>query len=724
MTGTPLNEKQAEAVAHGDGPALILSGAGSGKTRVITSRAVRLISDGVAPWSVFCVTFTNKAAGEMRHRISSMLDIDATNLWISTFHSSCLRILKDEYRNAGYQSMPTVFDAVDQKSLVKGIIRGMGRTDAELPHRKCLSVISRYKNDMKGPEHLASEDSYPQAKETAEVFQQYQEALIKNNAVDFDDLMLVVIRLFKSREDVLGKYRERFRYIMVDEFQDTNMVQYSLIRLLVGEKKNIFVVGDDDQSIYRWRGARIGNILGFEKDFPNCKVVKLEENYRSTKNILKSAYEVVKNIHGRKEKELWTKSGDGSLVTIFTGETEIDEVEFVVGEIIRRVKDGGANYGEFAVFYRTNAQSRVFEESLNRNRVPYRMYGGLKFYSRKEIKDALSYFRLGVNEMDEVAFLRAISSPPRGIGPAALSKLKGYCVEKNVSLLAACGAEDNGIAGTAGKKLLDFFEIIKKIKMNAPVKPAGELIEMVLEGSRFIDYLLDKRTAQDNARVENLKELVSAPHKEELLTEFIERVALQAEADLVEDSGENVSLMTLHVSKGLEFNSVFMVGMEENLFPHFNSMDSIEELEEERRLCYVGMTRARNRLYMTNASTRKMYGQFSMNEPSPFLTDIPEEIIERKRSPKKQFAGSSSQSSGYRSSYSSGQGFKKREQRSASGFGASVGVFSPGKEVKHRIFGKGVIKKCEGAGDETKLTILFRHAGMKKLKSRFVELVA
>ncbi|MDH5542553.1 MAG: UvrD-helicase domain-containing protein [Nitrospinota bacterium] len=713
MSGTviSLNERQQEAVEHGEGPALIIAGAGSGKTRVITARVVRLITSGVAPWSILCVTFTNKAAKEMRDRISGMLGINTAGLWISTFHASCLRIIKEDFRHLGYSAMPAVFDASDQKSLVKSIIKGMGKTDAELPASRVLSMISRFKNEMKGPDQMAEELLGPDSLSIAEAYRQYSNELKRNNAVDFDDLLWHVIKLFQSQPEVLAKYRALFQYIMVDEFQDTNLVQYKIIKLLGGEHRNVFVVGDDDQSIYRWRGARIGNLLGFEKDFPGCIVVKLEENYRSSGNILKAGGELVKGIEGRKEKSLFTSKDKGEKIALYSASSEVDEANYIAGEIAGMVRRGEAVYGDFAVFYRTNAQSRVIEECFSRQYVPYRIYGGQKFYNRKEIKDILAYFRVAVNEMEEVSFLRAVAMPTRGIGPATLEKLKSYANEKGIPLTAASTAPDNGISGAAKTKLADFGALILEIRKRAASDPAADVIEMALDRSGIITALLAKRTAQDNARVENLKELAGAPHKEETLVDFLERISLLAEADNVEESADYTSLMTLHVSKGLEFPYVFIAGMEENLLPHFNSTESMEELDEERRLCYVGITRAMKKLYLTHATVRRIYGQLSTNRPSPFLDDIPADIID-------------SQVAAYTTSIpireKPARGYSSASSE-PSYVNVTDNIFGVGKQVVHNIFGKGIVKKCEGAGDEMKLTIIFREAGVKKLKSRFVK---
>ncbi|MBI5178031.1 MAG: UvrD-helicase domain-containing protein [Nitrospinae bacterium] len=627
----PLNERQMDAVNHTYGPALVLAGAGSGKTRVITTRAARLISEGAAPWSILCVTFTNKAAGEMRERIAHSLGMDVSRMWIATFHAACLRILKREHQKLGYETMPAVFDATDQKSLVKNIIKGMGIEDADLPHRKVMGLISKFKNDMRGPEEMAADGSIRAAKTIAEVYFQYQKRLKENNAVDFDDLMGLCITLFENRPDALEAYQKQFEFIMVDEFQDTNAAQYRLIKQLAGERKNVFVVGDDDQSIYRWRGAKVGNIRGFERDFAGCKVVLLEENYRSAGNILSAAGAVVRGIGGRKEKTLWTQQAAGELVTLLSASDEMDEADFIAREIRRQAADGGRRYGDFAIFYRTNAQSRVIEESFNMRGIPYRVYGGLKFYERKEVKDLLAWLRLAVNNSDEISFRRAVAAPPRGIGTTSLDKLKEFAVANSVSLFAACMME-NGVSSAARKKLAEFHALVTQIRELAQNDTAREAIQHAVQKTGYLDFLAEKKTAQDNARAENLQELASAAGEEETVAEFLDRATLVSEADLVEEGASAVSIMTLHVSKGLEFPVVFLTGMEEGLLPHRNSMEGMEEMDEERRLCYVGMTRAMKKLYLTHAVSRNIFGHRDLAKPSLFLKDLPEEVVDPKMS--------------------------------------------------------------------------------------------
>lgn len=701
----PLNDRQAEAVAHVRGPALVLAGAGSGKTRVITTRAVRLIESGVSPWAVFCVTFTNKAAAEMRRRICAKLGLDPKELWISTFHSACLRILKSEYKTLGYPSMPVVFDAADQKSLVRTLIKQKGMTDADLPYRRVLGLISKYKSNMKGPDEMAADIHLRDGKVIAEVFHLYQSGLKENNGLDFDDILLEVIRLFKNNKTILESYRRRFEFVMVDEFQDTNKVQYRILKLLAGSHHNIFVVGDDDQSIYRWRGANIKNILGFDKDFPNCKTYKLEENYRSTGNILEAAGSVVKAVGGRKEKTLWTKKESGEPVTVRVADDEWKEAEFVAREILRKVDAGEAAWSDFAIFYRTNAQSRVIEECFNLKSIPHRIYGGLKFYARKEIKDIIAYLRLAINDREEISFLRAAASPPRGIGSVSIGKLRDFAAKNSLSLLNASAREPDTLPSTARKKLKQFHDLIKEIKQAIDARPASEVVMLAVEKSGCLHALLSKKTAQDNSRAENLKELASAPYKNETLTEFLERTALVADADEVDESAATVSLMTLHVSKGLEFPVVFMVGMEENLFPHANSMGSVEEIDEERRLCYVGMTRARKKLFMTCAARRRFLGNLSFNNPSIFLDDLPEEIVEIV----KPGAGMITPA------------YQPAPKHIADPDG-SAGGFNVGMVVKHPRFGPGVIRKREGDGDDMNLTVKFQTAGVKKLKQKYARL--
>jgi DNA helicase-2/ATP-dependent DNA helicase PcrA len=628
----PLNERQLEAVNHTYGPALVLAGAGSGKTKVITTRAARLISDGLAmPDEVLCVTFTNKAANEMCNRISSMVGFSAESMWVSTFHAGCLRILRREHVAAGYEKMPVIFDATDQKSLVRAIIKEMGISDEDLPYRKMMGLISRYKNELKGPEEMAAEVYLRAAKTMAEVFYKYQQRLKSNNAVDFDDLLSLCISIFEKRPDVLERYREQFKFIMVDEFQDTNSAQYRLIRLLAGGHGNLFAVGDDDQSIYRWRGAKVGNIFDFERDFKNCTVILLEENYRSAGNILHAASSVVKEIDGRKEKTLWTRQKPGELVTLFVTEDGREEAHCVAMEISKVAKSGGS-YGDFAVFYRTNAQSRAIEDALNDWKIPYKVYGGLKFYERKEIKDLLSWLRLAVNESDDISFRRAITSPPRGVGATSLAKLAVYGAEKGISMLAAARCADNGVSTAAKKELEKFASLVSMIGEKCLSGSAHDAIKAGVESTGYLQFLSEKKTAQDNAKAENLMELASAAEGDANITEFLDRITLSSEADLVEEGRGSVSIMTLHVSKGLEFPVVFMVGMEDGLLPHKNSLDKIEEMNEERRLCYVGMTRAMKKLYLSRALSRNLFGSWSHANPSIFLSSLPKEVVEIKNS--------------------------------------------------------------------------------------------
>ena len=700
-----LNDRQREAVEHVRGPALVLAGAGSGKTRVITTRAVSLIESGVPPWSIFCVTFTNKAAGEMRHRIGQTLGLDPRELWISTFHAACLRILKSEYKTLGFPSMPVVFDAADQKSLVKSIVKGKGMTDADLPFRRVLSLISKFKSDMKGPQEMAAETHLRDGKVIAAVFHDYQSGLKENNALDFDDILLEVIRLFKNHKTTLEGYRRKFEFVMVDEFQDTNKVQYRILKYLAGSHHNIFVVGDDDQSIYRWRGANVKNLLHFDKDFPDCKIYKLEENYRSTGNILSAAGGVVKAVGGRKEKTLWTKKEPGDLVTVRVADDEWKEADFVAREIIKKIDAGEATWSDFAIFYRTNAQSRVIEECFNMRSIPHRIYGGLKFYARKEVKDIMAYLRLAINEREEIAFLRAVASPPRGVGSVSIAKLRDFAAKNSLSLLNACAKEPETLPATAKGRLKQFHDLIVEIKQAIATLPANEVITMAVEKSGYLKALLNKKTAQDNSRVENLQELASAPYKHESLAEFLERTALVADADGVDESSDVVSLMTLHVSKGLEFPVVFMVGMEENLFPHANSMESVEEIDEERRLCYVGMTRAMRKLFMTCAAKRRFLGNLSFNNPSIFLSDLPEETVEVI----KPEAGTIAPA--YRAMDND---FDEADE--------TADGFNVGMVVKHPHFGPGVIRKREGDGDDMNLTVKFKTVGVKKLKQKFARL--
>ncbi len=630
---TPLNERQLEAVNHDLGPALVLAGAGSGKTRVITTRTARLVSEGLArPDEILCVTFTNKAANEMRARVAALLGFSAESIWTSTFHAACLRILRREHSAAGYEKMPVIFDATDQKSLVKAIIKEYGISDEDLPHRKMTGLISRYKNEMKGPDDMAKNPQLRgSAVKLASIFHEYQGRLKSNNAVDFDDLLSLCISIFGNRPDILERYQRQFMFIMVDEFQDTNAAQYRLVKMLAGERKNLLAVGDDDQSIYRWRGAKVGNIFDFERDYPGCKVILLEENYRSTGNILRAASSVVKEVGGRKEKTLWTRQAPGEPVTLFVTENGYEEAHCVAMEISKLAKRG-ANYGDFAVFYRINAQSRLIEDAMNAWKIPYRVYGGLKFYERKEIKDLLSWLRLAVNERDDVSFRRAITSPPRGVGATSLAKLASYAAAAGAPMLAAAGSPDNGVPAAAKRELVKFASIVSQIAQMVRTERAADVIKFTVENTGYIQSLSEKKTAQDNVRAENLMELASAAEEDEDITEFLDRITLVSDADMVEEGRGAVSIMTLHVSKGLEFPVVFMVGMEDGLLPHINSMEKTEEMNEERRLCYVGMTRAMKKLHLSRALSRNLFGTWSRANPSIFLSSLPEDVLDIKDS--------------------------------------------------------------------------------------------
>ena len=628
-----LNPPQKEAVLHGEGPLLILAGAGSGKTRVIVHRIAYLIKErGVQPWQILAVTFTNKAAGEMRERVEKLLGGGELPL-ISTFHSACARILRREIHLLGYDSNFAIYDDKDAEKLLKEIVAGLNLDEKRFPARMFAAAIDDCKNGGLAPADVPGGDYM--GEKIAAVYAAYQERLKKCNALDFGDLLMLTVRLFEEHPEALARYRERYRWILVDEYQDTNPIQYRLVRLLAGERRNLCVVGDDDQSIYRWRGADIRNILEFEKDFPGVKVVKLEQNYRSTSTILAAAGSVVAKNRGRKRKTLWTENPAGDKVVYRRLSDEREEARVICREIERFVRQGGALSGA-AVFYRTNAQSRVIEDAMVADGIPYHMVGGMRFYERLEIKDILAYLKVLVNPADEIAIKRIINTPPRGIGHATVDKiaeqaaLKGILFHEALREAAGSGLLARGPQG----KIAGFVELLERFRALAEAVPLAELAARVIEETGYAAKLKEERSEESADRLANLQELLSAlqeferTSEERTLAAFLEQVALISDLERGEKRAESATLMTLHAAKGLEFPLVFMIGMEERLFPHVRSLEDPEQMEEERRLCYVGMTRARERLYLTNARRRRIFGQEQCNPPSRFIADIPQELLE------------------------------------------------------------------------------------------------
>ncbi len=716
-----LNPQQLEAVCHDDGPLMVVAGAGSGKTRVITTRIARLIQErDVNPERILAITFTNKAAAEMQERVRRMMGHSDASPWISTFHSFCLRILRRHISALGYPSDFAIYDAQDQLSLLKQCMKAASLNEEAFPPKALLNHISGFKNDFLFPKDIDL-DSLPFGNKlkAAKVYPVYQEGLRKNNALDFDDLLVWMVRLLKEVEEVSDLYNDRFRHILVDEFQDTNLTQYQLLKLLLRKHQNVCVVGDDDQSIYRWRGANVENLLHFEKDFPGTVVIKLEENYRSTQNILKAAGEVVKENRNRKAKTLWTENESGAPIVYYRAADEVDEARAVTDRIVKLNQDEGISFSHMAILYRTNAQSRVLEDALRRTGIQYQVFGGLKFYQRKEIKDILSYMRVVLNPEDSVSLKRIINVPARGIGKTSLDKIEAWCNAENVSLMQGLKqAEGKRLVSTAAAKkisnfvsMMDHFESL--VQNGSPI----DFLKEVIERSGYEAMLRKDDTPESRSRLENLQELYSGLEQSvdtqgNTLQEFLDSTALVADIDTLEDSRGILPLMTLHTCKGLEFDAVFIIGLEDGLLPHSSSMSDPAEYEEERRLCYVGFTRAKKMLFVSNARRRKIYGSTFNYPPSQFLLAVPSDIMESERSPENDgYASSSYPSYGIRS-----------EPKMASA--KSKSQYSIGAKVIHPTFGKGVVINRTGNEDDLKLEIFFKQPhGKKKLAVNHAKLI-
>lgn len=680
-----LNEPQKEAVLHGEGPLLILAGAGSGKTRVLTHRIAYLIEEkGVSPYSILAITFTNKAAREMKERIDRLVGLGSENIWVSTFHSTCVRILRRDIDRIGYDRNFVIYDSADQQTLIKDCLKELNLNDKNFPPRLMLDYIGRAKDELKDPERFTLENSgdFRMAK-VARIYELYQKRLKGNNAMDFDDLILMTIKLFKGCPDVLEYYRTKFHYVLVDEYQDTNTAQYELVSLLAGKHRNLCVVGDDDQSIYGWRGANIQNILDFEKEFKGCKVIKLEQNYRSTSTILDAANEVIKNNGGRKKKRLWTENEQGNRITRFEGGNEHDEAMFVAREIKRKKSEGDRPYKDFAVLYRINAQSRVLEEMLRREGIPYKIIGGQRFYDRKEIKDLIAYLRVLQNPSDNISLKRIINVPKRGIGDSTLEKAETVANNTGRSIFGVIeSAGEIGELQRAAPRLEGFASMIKVLRLMKENITVSELINEVIEQSGILRELEAEGTIEAQTRIENIKEMISDAMEfqededegvEKNLEGYLQNVSLVADIDSADEDTDKAILMTLHSAKGLEYPVVFMVGMEEGVFPGNRALGDEGELEEERRLCYVGITRAREKLYMTNASSRTLFGNTTYNRDSRFLREIPADLLEdlNKRSSEGIFQGGRQGGEGI-----GGAGFRGRGQGSNNGgiFGIPSGA--------------------------------------------------
>lgn len=729
-----LNREQKEAVLHTEGPLLILAGAGSGKTRVLTYRMAHLIDEcGVNPWNILAITFTNKAAGEMRERVDRIIGYGSESIWVSTFHSACVRILRRYIDRLGFDQKFTIYDTEDQKTVMKDVCRRLQIDTKMYRERMLLNVVSHAKDEYISPEEfrLKAQGDFRQEK-IAQIYLEYQKELKKNNALDFDDLIVKTVELFQNCPEVLEYYQERFRYIMVDEYQDTNTVQFKLVSILAGKYQNLCVVGDDDQSIYKFRGANIDNILNFEKVFPETKVIKLEQNYRSTQNILNAANVVIRNNQSRKEKALWTQNEQGEPIQFHYFQNAYEEADYVAGEIQKKVKSTEAEYRDFAILYRTNAQSRMFEEKFLLANVPYKIVGGVNFYSRKEIKDVLAYLKTIDNGKDDLAVHRIINVPKRGIGAVTINKVQTYADSVGISFFEAleCAGGVPGL-GKAVLKIQPFVHLIHEFRLKLADLTLEQLIEELLDKSGYTESLKEEGTDEAEARLENIGELISkavtyeegAEHAE--LSGFLEEVALVADIDSLEEQDNRVLLMTLHSVKGLEFPYVCMSGMEDGIFPGYMSIaaeNPTEEIEEERRLCYVGITRAMKELMITAARVRMIRGENQYNQVSRFVREIPQELFGKKsvlppvqkvQQPAKDSAHAKAKEI-FRTKTFDPKQFKvvKAERLD----------YEVGDRVSHIKFGEGTVLNITEGGRDFEVKVDFDRAGEKKMFASFAKL--
>jgi len=730
-----LNPQQSEAVTHAGGPLLVVAGAGSGKTRVLTRRIAYLMSRrNVAPYQILAITFTNKAAGEMKERVGDLVGPIAKSMWVSTFHSACVRILRQEAARLGYSNSFSIYDSADSQRLITIVAKELNLDPKRYPARQFQSMISNAKNELLGPQDYLNSTSNQFEQVVADVYAVYQQRLMRANAMDFDDLILKTVEVLQRFPEAKARFRSRFRHVLVDEYQDTNHAQYILVKELVGTDlegqppAELCVVGDADQSIYGFRGATIRNILQFELDYPNARTVLLEQNYRSTQNILNAANAVITKNESRKEKNLWSDAGSGAPLTGYVAESEHDEASFIADEIRSLQREGVSTPGDTAIFYRTNAQSRVFEEVFMRNALPYKVVGGLRFYERREVKDLLAYLRVLANVEDEISLRRIINVPKRGIGDTSLDYVDEFARHNNISFwqgLLRCH-EIGSVPGRAAQAISEFTSMLSALAVlvEAKTKPSV-VVEAALEQSGLLKELVDSTDPQDEVRVENLKELVAVSMEyeerpfEELgedeeisLAGFLEKVSLVADADEIpegEDHGGVVTMMTLHTAKGLEFPTVFLTGMEDGIFPHSRTLGEKDEIEEERRLAYVGLTRARQRLYISRAEYRSTWGAPNYNPPSRFLDEIPEDVIEWRNQG--------------RSTFSTSTVTRTRTATTppprATGRKSVAMELAVGERVSHDTFGLGTVVAVAGAGDKAEATINFGQYGEKRLLLRY-----
>ena len=754
-----LNDKQLEALEQTEGPVLIIAGAGSGKTKVLTNKIGYLVNEkNIRPWNILAITFTNKAANEMKDRVRPFLP-DVDSFWIGTFHSICVRILRQNIDRLGFDSNFSIFDTIDQRAVLRRIIKDRELDSKEYSDRALQYQISNWKNDMLTADEVMAKYAFTDRdKIIAEIYLEYQKRLKESNSIDFDDIINYTNQIFEENPDVLNKYAEQFQYILVDEYQDTNKAQFKLIKQLSSFHKNITVVGDNDQGIYAFRGADISNILNFEKDFKDAKIVKLEQNYRSTKNILNVANSVIKNNKVKYPKKLWTENDEGRKTQVYSARDEYDEARYIAQKIDSLKYEFGYKYSDFAVLYRMNTQSRVLEDILVRESVPYQIIGGLKFYERKEIKDAIAYLRLINNQSDNISFLRVINEPKRGMGDASTSKIAMMADAHNISMYEALkNGEEYGI-GAITKKTMPFIIAIEELIKEKENIKLSELFSSMLEKTGYMDALKKDTDPQAENRIENLSEFLNAIIEFEMedadpsLNNFLETISLTTDLDSLEDESELVTLMTLHASKGLEYPIVFVIGLEEGIFPSDRSILEEDGVEEERRLCYVGITRAEEQSFLTMAKQRTVFGQTKMNMPSRFLEEIPEDLVDGKEDLKKDsyFSIDRGDKSGYTNYRSRSRGmeepivryaFENKKPRSDYQFksaedflknisrgrvqetsGIDLSQFKEGVKVSHKKFGEGIITSSKPEGDDYILEINFAKVGQKRLMAAFARL--
>lgn len=723
-----LNKEQYEGATTIEGQVLILAGAGSGKTRVLTHRMAHMIDDlGILPYKILAITFTNKAAKEMKDRVKALIGERAEDMWISTFHSTCVRILRREIEKLGYKKSFTIYDTSDQKTLIKECMKALNINDKDITEQEIMSKIGKAKDNMQSPASFMREhESNFREKKIADVYEMYQKRLKENNALDFDDLIFKTVELFKQDKETLEFYQRKFQYIMVDEYQDTNKVQYELIRLLAEKYKNVCVVGDDDQCIYQWRGADIRNILDFEKDYPDAKVIKLEQNYRSKGNILDAANVVIVNNANRKSKVLRTEQESGNKIKIYRAYSDSDEGDFVATQINKIKEEENKSYKDFAILYRTNAQSRIFEESLRRKAIPYKILGGTRFYDRKEIKDMISYLKVLVNPTDSISLRRIINVPKRGIGDATVNKVVDFADDYELPLWDALSTVRNIPTLTARNcgGIEIFMEMMDKFMEMSEIMPVSTLIETILKETGYISELEKSKEIEDKSRIENLKELVSdavdfeRSSEDKSLSAYLEKVSLVQDTDKLQEEEDTIVLMTVHSAKGLEFPVVFMVGMENGIFPGNASFESDAEMEESRRLCYVGITRAKEQLFMTSAEVRRQFGRTVAYPQSDFIAEIKgdlKEYVSGNNSAQSARATMFPRENRFSNPHSlRGNSMQKPKAQTIQSSVSSDDV-TIGRKVKHSKFGIGTVVSISDSGSDKKLTIAFDNQGVKIL---------